>query len=118
MRIGMNVPDWLQWITIDPTVCHGKPCIRGRRIMVSIILDYVLAGKSVEAILEQYLTLKERYSRCIGLCSVAGARRRTIAAAHGSDDVKKASWGSATQGRGLAVVDEVRVWMRSPKSPK
>jgi uncharacterized protein (DUF433 family) len=56
----MNIPEWSQWILIDPAVCHGKPCIRGTRIMVSIILDYLTAGESVETILDQYPTLKER----------------------------------------------------------
>jgi uncharacterized protein (DUF433 family) len=40
-------------------VCHGKPCIKGTRIMVSIILDYLQAGESTEAILAQHTTLKE-----------------------------------------------------------
>ncbi len=33
-------------VSIDPAVCHGKPCIRGTRIMVSLILDYLTAGES------------------------------------------------------------------------
>ena len=36
--------NWEDRISIDPQVCHGKPCIRGTRIMVSIILDYLGAG--------------------------------------------------------------------------
>jgi uncharacterized protein (DUF433 family) len=31
--------DWQERVTINPDVCHGKPCIRGTRIMVSVILD-------------------------------------------------------------------------------
>ena len=46
--------DWRERISIKPTVCHGKPCIRGTRIMVSIILDYLSAGESHEAIRNQY----------------------------------------------------------------
>lgn len=49
--------NWQQRITIDPNICHGKPCIRGTRIMVSIILDYLQAGESMEEILRQYPTL-------------------------------------------------------------
>ena len=55
----MSVPDWRQRISVDPGVCHGKPCIKGTRIMVSIVLDYLKAGESVAAILEQYPTLTE-----------------------------------------------------------
>jgi uncharacterized protein (DUF433 family) len=41
--------NWENRITIDPQVCHGNPCIRSTRIMVSIILDYLGAGESVGA---------------------------------------------------------------------
>jgi len=51
--------DWKDRISINPNVCHGKPCIRGTRIMVSIILDYLTAGESIDAILKEYPTLKE-----------------------------------------------------------
>jgi uncharacterized protein (DUF433 family) len=52
------VPDWRKRISIDPQVCHGKPCIKGTRIMVSILLDYLRAGESREEIRRQYPTLK------------------------------------------------------------
>ena len=55
----MSAPDWKDRISVDPKVCHGKPCIKGTRIMVSIILDYLKAGESVETILGQYPTLRE-----------------------------------------------------------
>ncbi len=51
--------NWQQRISIDPKVCHGKPCIRGTRIMVSIILDYLQAGESREEILRQYPSLND-----------------------------------------------------------
>jgi uncharacterized protein (DUF433 family) len=49
--------DWRERIAIDPKVCHGKPCIKGTRIMVSIILDYLMAGEPTDEILRQYPTL-------------------------------------------------------------
>ena len=49
--------DWQVRISINPSVCHGKPCIRGTRIMVSVILDYLKSGESYEDILRQYATL-------------------------------------------------------------
>lgn len=51
--------NWKDRISINLNVCHGKPCIKGTRIMVSIILDYLKAGESVETILKEYPTLKE-----------------------------------------------------------
>ena len=50
--------EWLERVSIDPNICHGKPCIKGTRIMVSIVLDYLRAGEPREEILRQYPTLK------------------------------------------------------------
>ncbi|MBV9125598.1 MAG: DUF433 domain-containing protein [Planctomycetes bacterium] len=50
--------DWRERVSVDPKICHGKPCIKGTRIMVSIILDYLTGGEPVEEILRQYPTLK------------------------------------------------------------
>jgi uncharacterized protein (DUF433 family) len=44
-------------ISVDPKICHGKPCIKGTRFMVSVILDYLHAGESREEILRRYPTL-------------------------------------------------------------
>ena len=54
-----RAPDWRKRVSINPKTCHGKPCIRGTRIMVSIILDYLQAGDSVDEIRRQYPTLKD-----------------------------------------------------------
>jgi len=48
----------LKRISINPDICHGKPCIRGTRIMVSVILDNLTAGLSREEILRSYPTLQ------------------------------------------------------------
>jgi uncharacterized protein (DUF433 family) len=53
----MDSIDWQGRISIDPEICHGKPCIKGTRIMVSLILDYLKAGESGQDILGQYPTL-------------------------------------------------------------
>lgn len=44
----------LQRIAIDPNVCFGKPCIRGTRIWVSLLLDFLANGMSIEEILGEY----------------------------------------------------------------
>ena len=41
-------------ITVDPTVCTGKPCIRGLRFPVSRLLGLLAAGETKESILESY----------------------------------------------------------------
>jgi len=56
----------LERISIDPNVCFGKPCIRGTRIWVSLILDFLASGMSVQEVLDEYPHLKEEDIRaCI-----------------------------------------------------
>jgi len=44
--------EWREYVTVDPNICHGKACIRGTRVLVSAILDNIVAGESADAILE------------------------------------------------------------------
>jgi uncharacterized protein (DUF433 family) len=53
-----QVQDWRERITVNPRICHGKPCVKGTRILASIILDYLQAGEPAKEILRQYPTLK------------------------------------------------------------
>jgi uncharacterized protein (DUF433 family) len=39
--------DWRERITVDPTVCHGQACIKGTRVMVSVVLDNLGAGERI-----------------------------------------------------------------------
>jgi uncharacterized protein (DUF433 family) len=45
-------------ITIDPAVCHGKPCIRGLRYPVENVLEWLASGMSTEEILRDYEDLE------------------------------------------------------------
>lgn len=55
----MTREELLSRITIDPKVCFGKPCIRGHRIWVSLILDLLASGVSSEEILRDYPGIEE-----------------------------------------------------------
>lgn len=44
----------LQRISIDPNVCFGKPCIRGTRIWVSLLLDFLAAGMTIDEVIAEY----------------------------------------------------------------
>ena len=44
----------LDRIVTDPAICHGKPCVRGHRIWVSLILDLLADGITIEQVLERY----------------------------------------------------------------
>lgn len=50
--------NWKDRISVNPAVCHGKACIRGTRIMVSVILDNVAAGVPRAEILASYPAAK------------------------------------------------------------
>lgn len=49
--------DQLALISVDPNVCHGQACIKGTRVLVSVVLDCVAAGMTTEQILAEYPTL-------------------------------------------------------------
>jgi uncharacterized protein (DUF433 family) len=49
--------NWEERITVNPAVCHGKACIRGTRILVSVILDNLAAGVGRAEILRSYPSL-------------------------------------------------------------
>ena len=49
--------EWRTHITTDPGVCHGKACIKGTRVMVSVVLDNLAAGVSRDEILASYPSL-------------------------------------------------------------
>ncbi len=55
----MTREELLRRISIDPQVCFGKPCIRGTRIWVSLILDFLASGSTHAEILANYPGLTE-----------------------------------------------------------
>jgi uncharacterized protein (DUF433 family) len=55
----MRKDELLARISIDPNVCFGKPCIRGHRIWVSLVLDFLASGWSTADILANYPGLEE-----------------------------------------------------------
>ena len=55
----MNRAAVLERISVDPKICFGKPCIRGHRIWVSLILDFLASGWTMRQILDNYSGLEE-----------------------------------------------------------
>jgi uncharacterized protein (DUF433 family) len=55
----MKREELLARIAIDPNICFGKPCIKGHRIWVSLILDFLAEGMTIQQILEEYPGLVE-----------------------------------------------------------
>jgi len=62
----MTRDNLLSRISIDPNICFGKPCIRGHRISVSLILDCLAGGVTIEEVLEEYPSVeREDILACI-----------------------------------------------------
>ena len=58
-EVEMTRKELLSRISIDPEICFGKPCIRGHRIWVSLVLDMLSSGWSVSRLLDEYPGLEE-----------------------------------------------------------
>ena len=50
--------NWQERISSDPAICHGRVCIKGTRVMVSVILDNLAADRTKAQILKSYPTLE------------------------------------------------------------
>ncbi len=49
----------LQRIVIDPALCHGQPCVKGTRVLVTVLLDALAAGLSAAEIVRHYPSITE-----------------------------------------------------------
>jgi uncharacterized protein (DUF433 family) len=74
----MTREELLSRITIDPKICFGKPCIRGHRIWVSLILDLLASGMSSEEILDDYPGIEEADVRACIAYGAEMARERYV----------------------------------------
>jgi uncharacterized protein (DUF433 family) len=62
--------NWQERITADTAVCHGKACIKGTRVMVSVILDNLAAGESAEEIMHGYHLQREDVEAAMAYAAV------------------------------------------------
>ena len=70
--------NWQDYITVDPAVCHGKACLKGTRVMVSVVLDNLAAGLSPEEILSSYPSLSHEAGQAAIAYAAELARERVI----------------------------------------
>jgi uncharacterized protein (DUF433 family) len=68
----------LQRISIDPAICGGKPCIKGTRIWVSLILDFLAEGMSEAELLAEYPQLAHEDVLAAIAYGAEAARERVI----------------------------------------
>jgi uncharacterized protein (DUF433 family) len=70
---------WQDYIAVDPSVCHGKACIKGTRIMVSVVLDNLAAGLTPEEIINSYPSLSREAVQAAMAYAAELARERIVA---------------------------------------
>ena len=70
--------NWRDYITVDPNVCHGKACIKGTRIMVSVVLDNLAAGLRPDEIVRSYPSLTREAVQAAVAYAAELARERVI----------------------------------------
>lgn len=68
----------LERISIDPNVCFGKPCIRGTRIWVSLVLDFLANGMTEQEIIAEYPQLTHEDILAAIAYGAEAARERII----------------------------------------
>jgi uncharacterized protein (DUF433 family) len=74
--------DWQKYISINPEIRSGKPCISGTRITVSDVLSYLAAGMSMEEIIADFPALDKE--KIIATLSIAAYRDRITTIAFAS----------------------------------
>lgn len=82
----MTREELLARISMDPNICFGKPCIRGHRIWVSLVLDLLAGGMTSEEVLREYPQLEPAdIQACIAYgAEMARERQLDISASGGN----------------------------------
>ena len=70
--------NWQDYITVDPNICHGKPCIKGTRVMVSVILDNLAAGLNPADLVKSYPSVSQEAVQAAIAYAADLARERVV----------------------------------------
>ena len=70
--------NWQERIAVDPAVCHGQACIKGTRILVSVVLDNLAAGTPLDELLGSYPSLTAEDVQAAIAYAADLARHRTV----------------------------------------
>jgi uncharacterized protein (DUF433 family) len=71
--------NWQDYIIVDPAICHGRACIKGTRIMVSVVLDNLAAGLTPAEIIRSYPSLNDKVVQAAIAYAAELARERIVA---------------------------------------
>lgn len=78
--------NWAERVHVDPSICHGKACIRGTRIMVSVILDNLAAGLTAAEIVQSYPSVQPQDVTAAMAYAADLARERVVATPVGESE--------------------------------
>ena len=71
--------DWRDYITVDPEICHGKACIAGTRVPVSVVLDNLASGADADEIVKSYPSVSREAVRATVQYAAELANERVVA---------------------------------------
>jgi uncharacterized protein (DUF433 family) len=71
--------NWQDYITVDPTVCHGNACIKGTSVMVSVVMDNLVAGLTIDEIVRSYPSLRREAVQAAIAYAAELTRERIVA---------------------------------------
>lgn len=70
--------NWRDYIVVDPNICHGKACLKGTRILVSVVLDNLAANLRPDELLQSYPTLTREAIQAAVAYAAELSRERVI----------------------------------------
>ncbi len=70
--------NWRDYISVDPSICHGKACVTGSRILVTTVLDNLATGVPIEELLVSYPALNREAIQAVIAYAAELARDKTI----------------------------------------
>ena len=82
--MGVTNEQLLDRITTDPDVCHGQPCVRGTRVLVTVLLDALAAGLTLAQVVEHYPSVVEDDVRAAAAYVAWLAKQEIYSLPHGS----------------------------------
>ena len=78
MATDQTTTNWRDRISVDPNVCHGQACMAGTRVLVTVVLDNLAAGRTAEEILADYPSITVEDVRAAIAYAAELAHERTV----------------------------------------
>ena len=107
--------NWRDYITLDPTVCGGRACIKGTRVLVATILDDLAAGQDGEDITRSYPSVTRDSVRAVLSYAAELAKERDTRQSRAVDSLGHLRRQAAASGLDKLSMDEIDVEVRASR---